>query len=782
MLQHNNNNNYPCLDVAHKELLHSCRRNGTTFSSALGFGAIPLIKGLRAWAVSGGYSRSKRKAAASSHPCDPAHLSRLGTSHIKTHPFQTPGVRQGGLGALVTVATLKDSDGGRQTQTQCLFLKAEGCNYLCAVGTRVDRRKAGKGCQEGIGICDSKPVRKWRKSSKRPKSMENIAVVENKEATASARLDLSDKCSITKSGMTVSNNDEDQLNRSKFSASHELCEPDTCNSTTKYGFSTEVKEDTALAFLPKLNKCEVFVGPISSSECTQKTTEISKKESDPTADVNPNSVVKSQECPMPNSEEHRPEFEAVMLTNNEILSTINHSHCDTTDTFNYEMEVLADRTESGVSKELELVSKILSKDINETNETLLFISHSHCELNVLAPAISNHSDETLLTVTEEEQKIEKRIDNMDTGEPQKSMSSVFNQDMNHLSESAEDHWGSTTCLSYHNQEIIMDVKMISKDRKEEKNTNEDIEMFANSLSQRSDSYKVANAITSSPNPTPTTNATALRSISRQQQEENEGMRLALKPELELLKKQDRVQEEDNVVDKESEVVDKEDEDEFGVFLKAGDEQVWNEGFNELKKGPCEKHAGIDIRNSSLSNNPPSWMSDQSREPSNTQSEDTWTAFTQEVVSRATEKDCWFSTAVENMHLTDSSSITVPNGFFEASPCVKSTGENSDYIPTLTELLKGSAAENRPEKNGSQNLLDKLQDLDRMIGVKYKVAESLSGKLLLQSLNLRTLNPERASGRKQNIARFSPNLPTSNQQLAANAKRRLSYDINRNIKS
>lgn len=37
-------------------------------------------------------------------------------------------------------------------------------------------------------------------------------------------------------------------------------------------------------------------------------------------------------------------------------------------------------------------------------------------------------------------------------------------------------------------------------------------------------------------------------------------------------------------------------------------------------------------------------------------------------------------------------------------------------------------------------MDGLQDLDRLIGVKYKVAESLSRKHLLQSLNLRTLNP------------------------------------------
>lgn len=37
-------------------------------------------------------------------------------------------------------------------------------------------------------------------------------------------------------------------------------------------------------------------------------------------------------------------------------------------------------------------------------------------------------------------------------------------------------------------------------------------------------------------------------------------------------------------------------------------------------------------------------------------------------------------------------------------------------------------------------MDGLQDLDRMIGVKYKVAESLSRKRLLQSLKLRTLDP------------------------------------------
>ncbi|XP_058243090.1 uncharacterized protein si:ch211-14c7.2 isoform X1 [Hemibagrus wyckioides] len=784
MLQHNNNNNYPCLDVAHRELLHGCRRNGTTFSSALGFGAIPLIKGLRAWAVSGGYSRSKRKAAASSQPSDRVHQSRIGTSHMKTHSFHTPGVRQGGLGALVTVATLKDSDGGRQTQTRCLFLKAEGCNYLCAVGTRVDGRKLGKGCQDGVGICDGKPVRKWRKSSKRPKS---ISVVENKEGIASAKLELLDKCSITqclkaKSGLTASNNDEDRLNRSEFSAPHEMCEPDPCIPSIKCDSSTEIKEDTTQASCPKLNSCEVFVEqniPISTNDCTDKTTEICKLESDLTADMNLDHVLKSKELCMPNSEEHSPGSGVVTHNKNAILSTISHSHCNTTDTIKYEMDVIEeDRNlnksyEFCASKELGLVSEIFSEDTNKTDETLLTISQSHHEETIITP---------LLTITQVEQEIKKRIDDSSVNHDMENIVHFgeLKKDTGHLSELAEEYWGSPTCFSHYKQNIMMEVNMTSEDRKKVNTTNEAFEELANSLSQGSGSFNVANAITSLPNPAPTSNTTAFRSISRQQQEETKGMRLALKPESELLEKQERAQEVDKVADEEPEVVDEEDGDEFGVFMKAGDEQIWNEGFSELKKVPCEKHAGIDIGNSLVSYESPSWMSDWTRDLSIKQSEERWTAFKQEEVSRG--KECWFSTAVENMHLTHSSPITVPNVFLESFPYLKSSCGDSDCIPTLTELQQGSAAENRPGTNGRQSLLDNLQDLDRMIGVKYKVAESLSRKLLLQSLNLRTLNPERAGSRKQNTARFSPNLPTSNQQLAANAKRRLSYDINRNIMS
>lgn len=603
--------------MAHRELLHGCRRNGTTFSSALGFGAIPLIKGLRAWAVSGGYTRSKRKAAAASQESDPAHESRIGTSHRKIHQFHAPGVRQGGLGALVTVATLKDSDGGRQTQTRCLFLKAEGCNHLCAVGTRLEGRKSGKGSKDGVDICDDKPVRKWRKSSKRPKSMENVSVVENTEGDESTKQELLDKCSLTqclkaKSALTAINKDENHLNRSEVSALQEVCEPATCSLSTKHDFSTEVKDVTTRASCSNLTACEDFVGQdkvISNSDCADKKTEISKHENDLTADVNLDHVLKSEETDLPDSEGHSPGCGVVMHSNNGILSTISHMHYNDPDAIKNEMNILADRNlnESngfGVDKSKEhcVESEILSEDINKTNGTFLTISHSRFEETSITPTSSNHSDNTLLPITQVEEEINETIVDssfhhdmekvVHFGEMKKDMASASNQDVDHGSEPAEEHWGSPTCSAHHKQEIIMEVNMTFEDEKKLNTTNETFEELANSLSQGPASSGVANAITSLPNPTPTANRAALRTISRQQQEETQARRLALKPALELLEKQEREQEVDKVADEGPEVVNEEDGDEFGVFMKAGDEQVWNEGFNELQKVPCEKHADI----------------------------------------------------------------------------------------------------------------------------------------------------------------------------------------------
>ncbi|XP_076014711.1 uncharacterized protein LOC143007322 isoform X2 [Genypterus blacodes] len=151
MLQQNNNNNYPCLNVSAstREMLQKCSRSSLPFPSRLelGLGDLPLIKGLRTWALC---SRNRRKAGGllgggqaptappagrgSSSSCPrPADVylseewSRMGYGL----PLDN---RQTGIGALVTVATLKTSEGGGKTQTQCLFLRTEkgSCLYSTA--------------------------------------------------------------------------------------------------------------------------------------------------------------------------------------------------------------------------------------------------------------------------------------------------------------------------------------------------------------------------------------------------------------------------------------------------------------------------------------------------------------------------------------------------------------------------------------------------------------------------------------------------------------------------
>ncbi|XP_041730746.1 uncharacterized protein LOC121562586 [Coregonus clupeaformis] len=145
MLQQNNNNNYPCLEMSGspREVLQKCQKSNLPFTRRLELGDMPLVKGLRAWAAC---YKNRRRAAPpprSQGTCPrPADIypvgqwGRLGyglglplDSNYASNPRQT------GLGALVTVATLKASEGGGQTQTRCMFLKTEGGRCLYSTGS-----------------------------------------------------------------------------------------------------------------------------------------------------------------------------------------------------------------------------------------------------------------------------------------------------------------------------------------------------------------------------------------------------------------------------------------------------------------------------------------------------------------------------------------------------------------------------------------------------------------------------------------------------------------------
>ncbi|XP_027855275.1 uncharacterized protein LOC114133500 [Xiphophorus couchianus] len=198
MLQQNNNNNYPCLGMSDcpREMLQRCSRTSLPFPSRveLGLGDLPLIRGLRAWALC---SRNRRKAGGllgGGKPPTAPPLGGKGTSTSCPRPadvylsgYGLPlGVdaRQAGIGALVTVATLKTSEGGGKTQTQCLFLRTEkgSCLYSTAKpGSGSTSSTVGqwlRGKREGLGGGSAEPPpteaaanrvrvrsgRRWRKS------------------------------------------------------------------------------------------------------------------------------------------------------------------------------------------------------------------------------------------------------------------------------------------------------------------------------------------------------------------------------------------------------------------------------------------------------------------------------------------------------------------------------------------------------------------------------------------------------------------------------------------
>ncbi|XP_061916615.1 uncharacterized protein si:ch211-14c7.2 [Entelurus aequoreus] len=159
MLQHNNNNNYPCLSGSAHEAPLKCSAAAVPFPSRLemGLGDLPLIRGLRAWVLC---SKSRQKggggpAAGGRAPATPPAGRRtscprpadvhLGGGWGRTGYGLPLDARQAGLGALVTVATLKTCEGNGKTQTQCLFLRNDkgSCLYSTA--------KPASGGTTGVG-------------------------------------------------------------------------------------------------------------------------------------------------------------------------------------------------------------------------------------------------------------------------------------------------------------------------------------------------------------------------------------------------------------------------------------------------------------------------------------------------------------------------------------------------------------------------------------------------------------------------------------------------------
>ncbi|RXM35296.1 Aftiphilin [Acipenser ruthenus] len=161
-----------------------------------------------------------------------------------------------------------------------------------------------------------------------------------------------------------------------------------------------------------------------------------------------------------------------------------------------------------------------------------------------------------------------------------------------------------------------------------------------------------------------------------------------------------------------------DDEEFGLFEKAGDRLHWDEGFAEFEQVPCWHKGCADVA-----------VSPQST------SLDGWTAFSEEDTSgfgpgKETEQDrdsggqWWLDSAVEETRTIPSTPLDLSRIFQDCFPSVTSSHWETDKVPSLREQMQRPAS----------SLWEGLQDVNEAIGLKYKWAGSGAQKLLLHSLH------------------------------------------------
>ncbi|XP_054868298.1 retinitis pigmentosa 1-like 1 protein [Amphiprion ocellaris] len=220
----------------------------------------------------------------------------------------------------------------------------------------------------------------------------------------------------------------------------------------------------------------------------------------------------------------------------------------------------------------------------------------------------------------------------------------------------------------------------------------------------------------------------------------------------------------------------EEEDEFGVFVQAEGESAWTEGFTTPASVPCGSREIAALGNQAIAGELSHWTAGW-MDSSFHQSDDTWTAFPQDSSDEGRDiVDQWWPTsAVEERRDQLSTNQNLVEVFAEAFPSLPGPScSDLAAVPTLTQLLRGRTSQD-------QGLLDSFHDLNKMIGQRYKRANGVSRDLLLKTLHLEQPQTEVRPASWTANRRLSPGLPSANQHAqSAAAKRRLSYDYNRNV--
>ncbi|XP_062408006.1 uncharacterized protein si:ch211-14c7.2 [Sardina pilchardus] len=906
MLQQNNNNNYPCLDRA---VLQDRGKSGVPFAGPLDFGDMSLIKTLRAWARSGLSAKARGGTAPLHHhlakSCQPSSGSDQGApgAALSIRPAASGSVRgavggggQAGLGALVTVATLKASEGGRQTQTRCLLLKAEGRNYVCAVSganrggptppsratlvgswlreTVVGSRDAtGAKSAAQSGQCDGevfrvkpRPAKKWRKLSNSPAAIATNADTAQSEKDCdgspheleetqpqqqqqqqhgakrncvSARLNIHGRKargSAQRGSGRTSDRRGAARTASKQDGSHDAV--------------AQAKENVDIINVPRAEHCSRTVRADLKKTWTDCTTAGSESKGEA------NRVVTEPRCQIshlnesPDKEEKEISLHINSLGEAEEEATVSldrtgNTACSVTETREMTKQRVEEPTEES------LPSRWVSNlSPGRRCCTELGLEKQHCCCKDEDTGFTNSKDlpqpEPSDKTDQEELEALNRLALLDINPPygcvcverdsrggDKVDGRVENgPKSNLLSESPQTETETETEREQAPQGLgegggggggggggeQQDLGIRSADNNppwtaptasNTARTGADPAVRAPSTAEITTTTTAATATATAatithapPNPAPPgAMATGLPGPRREKAEAEGGaseareaeVSAAAEPQSEGQPREPSAPETHatTTVDTDGQSLggggggggggrggewegEEEEEDEFGGFMQAGEAPVWEDGFAEFHQVPCGKVEVSDKGNVS------SWQSDWTASSFH-QSDVSWAAFSQDQdsqggVDEIASGQWWPQTVMED----EGDDLNAPRVFLEAFPPVPSTTFDLNGIPTLKQLLQGAAEQNRASEDyGETSLLEGFQDLNKMFGLKHKRTESPSWKRLLTSLQVDSRRSTHLKDLPQGHD-LSTGHPVVSLQVPLTSKRRLSYDLNRNL--
>ncbi|KAJ8414597.1 hypothetical protein AAFF_G00037990 [Aldrovandia affinis] len=935
MLQQNNNNNYPCLERAcgSREALRERERSVLPFARLLEMGSFHElgdpsgrgpVRGFRAWAMSNVCARSRRWAALPPRnpaPCQPNDDVVGNLRPQKSQLTQGQGLRleasawgsrssrngQGGLGALVTVATLKASERGGQTQTQCFLLQARGRNYLCAAGRRralapgllpepqsspAGRGGVEKGSEQREGAAavgtlkvKPRPVRKWRTSCEVASSAhkerahwdcenKGFPALEEEEgqgnwakrASCSSRQDAQagqqDDCGTETSGAAPAKictqcrglRDGPAIvlkrtaeNRDQSSSG---VEGDKLTSPTSGPCVCRLPPDPVDLETGSSNgeRQGPIKGDLQEGLQTKSSTPVKvSRFQDLLGDKSPRLGASGKgETPGPLRNVGNSEAGCTGTAREYREGEIESKTLGETETFP-DNDFEGHRTDGGmdsVGRRPEekgglLGGYVAAADVQESWRGREDVGPSPARL---CPAVRKaHLVAGCVPAEVEDAQQRKQRPTLSDGSSGEAGDarerSVENEDREQATglpaDSPPRASGGQTVAGGHTAACPPVTKGIAeaglldghsggertksgghpggwdgageapssasgggRGEAEGDRDGNAIWQLSNSLSHGPDSAAAAAATHAPPNLAPPGAMATDHSApggwqagdgggggggaavggEQQQQGWQGGMVAGGEGSLD---------------------VEQEGDDEFGLFMRAGEQPCWDDGFTDFHRVPRGRSESAALADPVGESEPAYWTSGEAENLFH-QSEDTWTAFSQEggvglepglgAGQQQMQSGCqwWPQKAVEELSTVKlHTSIDMPSVFLKAFPSTPPSCPNPSPVVSVRQLLQGHSCEDSTDGD-TGSLLDRLQDVNRIIGLKCKWAESHSQKLLLQSLHLDVDDKrpfqDRVTGSR--LANDSPSvgLPPLSQRTppTGNGKTRHSYDVNKDV--